>query len=202
MGKDPKVEKLEPIAGPIPVDLLRAAELCGVTEKTIRSWAADGMPVMQVGKRGRSGVKTVVDLVEVLRWYLEQDALDAAKTRLASAQADKHEMENAARRGELAEIADVERTWSDMVLATRARLLSIPMKLAAQLTNVADANIVAAKIRAEIASALHELADGKAGGRGSKGTRQRRAGEVPATAGDDGKRVGRRKKKAEQRIVS
>jgi hypothetical protein len=62
----------------------RAAELCGVTEKTIRSWINDGLPTMREGKPGRGAVKTIVDLAEVLRWYLEQDALDAAKTRLAS----------------------------------------------------------------------------------------------------------------------
>jgi phage terminase Nu1 subunit (DNA packaging protein) len=161
------------------------------------------MPVLQAGKQGRGAKKTLVDLVEVLRWYLEQDALDAAKTRLASAQADKHEMENAVRRGELADVKDVNRVWAEMVLATRAKLLTLPTKLAAQLINVPDANLVAARVRTEVYAALEELAVADSPGAGrSKAAAKGRAKPMAAAAGANGKRVGGRKQKAEQRSVS
>lgn len=192
---------IQPIEGQIPVTLDRAAALCGVTEKTIRSWINDGLPYLQEGKRGRSGVKTIVDLVEVMRWFLEQDALDAAKTRLASAQADKHEMENAVRRGELADVNDVARAWGELVMACRAKLLSLPMKLAPQLTNVADPAILASRLRADVEIALGELADGDQGRGGSGRGSARRTKPVPAASESDGERVGGRKSKAQQRII-
>jgi phage terminase Nu1 subunit (DNA packaging protein) len=195
---------VEPLEGELPVTLERAGTLCGVTEKTIRSWIADGMPVLQAGKQGRGAKKTLVDLVAVLAWYLEQDALDAAKTRLASAQADKHEMENAVRRSELADVKDVNRVWAEMVLATRAKLLTLPTKLAAQLINVSDANLVAARVRSEVYAALEELASGtdSAGAGRSKAAAPGRRKPVASAAGADRKRMGRRKQKAEQRSVS
>jgi phage terminase Nu1 subunit (DNA packaging protein) len=185
----------EPLEGEIPVTLDRAAAICGVTEKTIRSWINDGLQVMQQGKRGRSSQKTIVDLAAVLRWYLEQDALDAAKTRLASAQADKHEMENALRRGELADVKDVQREWSDMVLACRSKLLTLPTKLAPQVTNVADAAIIAARLRAEIGAALLELATNGADGGPEEPTPRRRK-SAAAAARPNGKSVGRREAQA------
>ena len=86
--------------------------------------------------------------------------LDEARARLATAQAERHEMENAARRGELAEVADVERTWIDMVMAVRSRLLSLPTKLAPQLVGISDPREIFAKLTEEIRVALTELAGG------------------------------------------
>lgn len=192
---------IEPIEGQIPITLDRAAQLCGVTEKTVRSWINEGLPYLQEGKRGRGGVKTIVDLVEVLRWFLEQDALDLAKTRQANAQADKTEMENAVRRGELADVRDVARTWGDLVMACRAKLLSLPMKLAPQLINVADPAVIASRLRADVEIALAELADGDDGRRRSRRAPAGRAEPLQAAAEPDGQRVGGRKAKAQQRIV-
>ncbi len=186
-------EKVKTIEGQIPVTLDRAGELCGVTEKTIRSWVADGMPVLVAGKAGRGGCKTVVDLVEVLRWYLEQDALDAAKTRLASAQADKHEMENAETRGDLARISVIAKEFADAVSTTQALLLAIPTKEARTIAAMNDANAVEHRLRNTINDALRQLA-----AYGSSGAEKRKAGSgaddgaVRAAAAANGKRVGRR----------
>lgn len=194
---------MDPVEGQIPVTLERAADLCGVTEKTIRSWIEAGLPVMQQGKQGRGAVKTLVDLAEIVRWITEaENALDAAKTRLAAAQAEKHEMENSVRRRELADVKDVERVWSDMVLATRAKFLSMPAKLAAQLTNLKDAAVIATRIRVEVHAALAELGNEAAGRRRSRRAAGRRSKPVQATAGTDGQPVGRRKSKAKQRSLS
>jgi phage terminase Nu1 subunit (DNA packaging protein) len=194
---------MEPVEGQIPITLERAADLCGVTEKTIRSWIDAGLPVLQQGKQGRGAIKTLVDLVEIVRWITEaENALDAAKTRLAAAQAEKHEMENAVRRKELADVKDVDRVWSDMVLATRAKFLSMPAKLAAQLTNLTDAAVIATRIRAEVYAALAELGTDKARSGRSRGAGARRSKSIPAAAGADSQPVGRRKSKAKQRSLS
>jgi hypothetical protein len=47
-------------------------------------------------------------------------------------------MENALRRGELADVKDVYREWADMVLAFRSKMRALPLKLAPQVINVSD----------------------------------------------------------------
>jgi phage terminase Nu1 subunit (DNA packaging protein) len=194
-----KIDQLAPIAGPIPVTLAVAAELAKVTEKTLRSWIAAGMPVLRQGKQGR-GAKTIVDLRDVLRTAMEQDALDLARTRQHSAQADKLEMENAVRRGDLADVNDVRHAWAELVLALRAKLLTMPTKLATQLTNVSDPNIVATRLRSEVNAALLELANDDVdppGPGGPKRARPRRSKSAAAAAGAERQPVGGRESQAQ-----
>jgi phage terminase Nu1 subunit (DNA packaging protein) len=199
MGK----AKPQPLTGPLPITIERAANLCSVTEKTIRSWIMNGLDVMHAGRQGSKTDRTIIDLVVLLRWYLEQDALDVAKTRLASAQADRHEIENATRRGELLSVEDVERAWTDLILACRSKILGLPTKLAARLINVSDAATIAALIGEEVTATLDELAalDQVGSGR-SQRAGARRPAAVATAAKTNGERMGRRKAKAEQRILS
>lgn len=87
---------------------------------------------------------------------------DNQRERLAAAQAEKVEMENAVRRGTLADVAAVQGVWADHILAARAKLLSLPSKLGPQLTNATDPAAIAGRIRAEIYVALNELAEADA----------------------------------------
>lgn len=123
---------------------------------------------------------------------------DDQRERLAAAQAEKVEMDNAVRRGQLADMNDVVRTWTDHIAAARAKLLSLPTKLSPQITNVADAAIIAAAIRSGIYEALAELAvdDDPSGRRGEGGDEPRPDG-VAAPAKPNGKRVVRRVSKAQ-----
>jgi phage terminase Nu1 subunit (DNA packaging protein) len=182
----------KPISGELAVSVARAAQLFDVTEKTVRSWIRAGLPTLKKGGKG-AGNAAIIDLADLIPWYLEENALDVAKTRLASAQADKHEMENDLRRGELLEVAGVEAEWTDLVTAFRAKMLSMPGKLGPQLTNVSDASIIAARLRAEVFAALAELAVDEAEGP-RKATRRARPGPAAsrAAAVADGERVGRR----------
>ena len=83
---------------------------------------------------------------------------DNQRERLAAAQSEKVEMENAVRRLQLAGVAEVQSTWTDHILAARAKLLALPGKLGPQLTNAADPSVIACRIRTEIYLALAELA--------------------------------------------
>jgi phage terminase Nu1 subunit (DNA packaging protein) len=173
--------------GPFPISVGKAASLFGVSEKTVRSWIQTGLTVLKEGGKG-PGRGAIVDLAEIVRWYLSEASLDVARTRLASAQADRAQMENAARRGELLEVASVESEWSDLVLAFKAKMQTLPTKLGTQLTNVGDANIIATRIRVEVNAALAELAAaGTSVDRGSPGAG---AMESRAAAGPNGKRMG------------
>lgn len=126
---------------------------------------------------------------------------ESQRERLAAAQAEKYEAENALRRGELAPMPSVHATWTDHIAAARSRLLAMGTKLGPQLTNVGDASVIAAAIRAEVASALAELADYEppAGDGGPEGLDQAGGSSVGTAAGADGQPVGRRRKKAVER---
>jgi phage terminase Nu1 subunit (DNA packaging protein) len=80
------------------------------------------------------------------------------RNRLAAAQADKHEMENELRRGELLEAAEARSRWAGYVLNCRAKLLSLPTSVATRLINIADPNTIVRILREYIYAALDELA--------------------------------------------
>lgn len=84
--------------------------------------------------------------------------LEQQKARLAKEQADKHALENATRRGELLECSVVERTWSSIFTALRARALSLPTKVAAELATMKDANRIRDRLTDEVHQILAEAA--------------------------------------------
>ncbi|MEN9317321.1 MAG: Phage packaging protein Nu1 [Pseudomonadota bacterium] len=129
----------------------QAAALLGVTARSLRDWA----------DAPRNGDGTY-DGPMLVQWYVARERgligeYDTQRERLAAAQAEKVEAENAVRRGELAELSAVAEQWSAHIHAARAKLLSMPAKLGPQLTHVADPTVIAARIRAEVYAALVEL---------------------------------------------
>lgn len=128
---------------------------------------------------------------------------DNQRERLAAAQAERVEMENAIRRGELAECAAVAAGWAEHIAAARAKLLSLPAKLGPQLTNISDASVAADKIRAEVYAAIDELAEWELpeadgdGGDDAAGN----GGGLEKSAAAHRERVGGRSPAAVERIV-
>jgi phage terminase Nu1 subunit (DNA packaging protein) len=185
---------------PVPVSVDRIASIFDVTEKTVRSWIRAGLPTIKPGGKGK-GNGALLDLAEVVVWYLAENALDVAKTRLATAQAEKHEMENDLRRGELADVVAVKKSWGDMVLAFRAKMLSLPMKLSPRLTNVADPSVISTHLRREIGAALTELANDETESIEPGIDAGDHMGEEPdsSTTRTNNKSVGRSKKKTKSR---
>jgi phage terminase Nu1 subunit (DNA packaging protein) len=170
----------------------QAAEICGVTSRTLRDWAD--------APRNRDGSYHARTLVA---WLVARAAgsgdFDNQRERLAAAQAEKVEHENAVRKGWLADLKVVTKFWADCIAAMRARLLNMGAKLGPQLVNIGDPHVIATAIRAEVHAALAELADyeprpdssveGVAGG-----------ADGPETAADpDDKPVGGRRKAPQQR---
>ena len=158
----------------------QAAALLSVAPRTLRDWHdvprnADGsypgpaLVAYYVGKLGGAS------------------EYDTQRERLAAAQAEKVEAENAVRRGELAELSAVAAEWSAAIHACRAKLLSMPAKLGPQLTHVADPTVIAARIRAEVYAALVELggaapdADGDDEAEAGAGRGRRRRAVAPRT---------------------
>ncbi len=93
-------------------------------------------------------------------WATASGDLEAEKTRLTKAQADKTELEVAALEGKLIPFEDYERELGDLVMSARAKLLALPGKLAMAAMGAAsiqEAELAAKKL---IYEALNELAAG------------------------------------------
>lgn len=84
--------------------------------------------------------------------------LTAERARLAKEQADAQAIKNGKLRGELVEAGEVERAWSDVLRQVRARVLSVPSRLRADLPEV-DTGTLSAIDRA-LRDALTELGNG------------------------------------------
>lgn len=129
----------------------QAAYLLGVTSRSLRDWS--DVP------RNPDGT---YDGAAVVAWWARRNCsesdFDNQRERLAAAQAEKVETENALRRGELADMAAVLSVWVDHIMNARAKLLALPAKLGPQLVNCADAASIAGKIRHEVYASLNELA--------------------------------------------
>jgi phage terminase Nu1 subunit (DNA packaging protein) len=168
-----------------------AAELLGVTPRTLRDWEKAGGAV----PRNANGTYSAPALVAwfVARERGDADALDSEQERARKDKetADKLAMENALRRGELIEAGQVERAWLDLVLAVRGKLLSLPSKIASQLVNIPNAAVIAGRISEELADAMREISKGehlerrKPDAPDAKGARKSRA-----AAGINGRHVG------------
>jgi transposase-like protein len=128
----------------------QAAALLSVAPRTLRDW----IDAPRNGDGTYPGPALVAYYVGKLGGGSEYDT---QRERLAAAQAERVEAENAVRRGELAELGSVAAEWSALIHACRAKLLSMPSKLGPQLIHVADPTVIAARIRAEVYAALVEL---------------------------------------------
>lgn len=171
------------------------AELLGVTTRSIRDWHKEGLP------RNADGTYPGPACVA---WAVGRAApsagdYDNQRERLAAAQAEKVEMENAVRRGQLADVSVVASTWTDLISNARAKLLNMGPKLGPQLVNIGDPNVIATAIRTEVYVALTELADYDPAGSGPEATGPVGQQDVVAPTESDGKPVGRPRKAVKQR---
>lgn len=192
-------------------DVEQVARALNLTPRRVQQLTSEGLP-----KKGRGEY----ELGACMAWYIRylQDALekrgpaqgggedlDKARARVAAANAERLETENARRRGELAELAEVGKFWADCVANARTRLLAIPAKLSPRLVRIENAAVIDRAIRAEVCTALDELAEYEhAGVEFEDESEPRRADprnveRLAVAAAADGKPVGRRKSPAIER---
>jgi phage terminase Nu1 subunit (DNA packaging protein) len=150
----------------MPVNVDAIAKALNLTTRRVHQLKAEGLPTVGRGQ---------YELGPCMAWYIRylQNALEkrgpninpdtpdllAEKTRLAREQGDKLAIENAISRGELVYVDDVVNTWADHISSAKAKLLAMPTKLAPQLVNQSNANVIAGRIREEVDNALVELAE-------------------------------------------
>jgi phage terminase Nu1 subunit (DNA packaging protein) len=142
------------------------AERLKLTPRRIQQLVGEGLPRVTRGK---------YDVDQVLDWYIEKlekqlagetDENGAAakryneELRLISARADEQELNLAARRRELVAIADVEKEMTDLVATTKARILTVPARVAPDLIGEQSRVMVQAKLEKALKEALAHLAEG------------------------------------------
>jgi len=147
------------------VNVQKLASAMNVTARRVQQLVAEGLPREEKGK---------YELGKCLLWYIRylQTALERravptpdgevssmTEERLALLRADRElrEIELAEKRGMLVSILDVEKTLSDLVLTTKARIMAIAPRLAAELVGESSRNMIQAKIEKEIRAALAHL---------------------------------------------
>lgn len=167
-----------------------AAAALGVEPNRINKWAADGAPVAVRGARGHAAYYDL-DALRAWRESRGRDAttgeaglsLGAARARLAEAQAQKWERENAVRAGELVAREQAVREGQTVVRALQARLLALPRQ--AVMRGVIPRENERA-LRALIVETLRELARWKTVEDAERATAEAEAdaaAEAPTVAG-------------------
>lgn len=144
-----------PSAGePIPATITTAglADLFNVGIRHINALAQKGILTRLASGDfdTRDGIRAMVAMHK--RGAASAD-LNAEKIRLAAAQAEKVELQNAEARGELVLAVDVENEWQTVLTDLRATLLSIPRRLTGLDRDTTT------RIDGEIRAALLELAE-------------------------------------------
>jgi phage terminase Nu1 subunit (DNA packaging protein) len=148
-----------------------AAHMVDVDVRTLSTYQSrdiDPLPVAVKGKRGQSHM---YDPQALTKWKVRQEIakliedddgkllnLEQERARLASAQANKCELEVATLRGDLIPRELVTATWQALVAAARAKMLSMPTKVAHTVVVCETLLEVEEVIKEQIYEALEELA--------------------------------------------
>ena len=145
------------------------ARCMGVSLPTMTQWVKKGCPYVTKGSKSKAWM---FDTAEVVAWREEQIALqtigdtasldiDEARRRKLAAEAAMVELDLSKRKGEVIEIESVAAVVGDDYANVRAKLLSLPTKLAPQVTGIEDLAECKALIERGVFEALEELtADG------------------------------------------
>lgn len=149
------------------VNRAELAEILGVSLPTITSKVSKGMPFEQRGGRGK---EWTFDTAAVFQWEKEQAILSATgdlssvtddelKRRKLAAETTLVELEAAKKRGEFIPREEIEKLLSELVIATRTRLLLVPRRCAVHLIGLSDETEIRGIIEAEQLEALTELSN-------------------------------------------
>jgi phage terminase Nu1 subunit (DNA packaging protein) len=137
-------------------------EILGIGDERVRQLAKEGV----IEKHGHasfplaSSVQAFIAYREKAKKNQHDGGVDyeAHRARLTRAKADMAEMQAAILKGTVHEAKAVESVWTDHLLACRAKLLSMPKKLAPRIHGVEKLTSIESEIDAAITEALNELA--------------------------------------------
>lgn len=125
-----------------------AADLCGVSRQTIQTWYNEGL----------SRQPTTGELLQFLA-HRQGYAPGSERERLARAQAEKFELENARRRGELTLVALISELLKSMAADIAGRLDGLAGRLANELAGISDAAVIRERLLTECRAIRSGFAD-------------------------------------------
>jgi phage terminase Nu1 subunit (DNA packaging protein) len=146
------------------VGIAHVAERLRLTPRRIQQLVGEGLPRVTRAK---------YDVDAVLDWYIaklekqlagesDEDADNVSQRkhelRLLAAKADLEELDLATKRRDLVAIADVEKAHTDLVITTKARILAVPARVAADLVGEQSRVMAQAKVEKALKEALSHLA--------------------------------------------
>ncbi|MGA3295263.1 MAG: hypothetical protein ABSE45_14945 [Candidatus Acidiferrales bacterium] len=155
-----------PATKPAIVNAEKLAAFFNLTKQRVHQLVAEGLPRELRGKYDRE--KCAQWYIRYLQAAIEKKAIplepgafateQQEKVRNMRAAADLKEIDLAQRRGQLVAIDDVEREMTDLVLTTKARIMSVPARLAPELLGETSRVMAQAKIEKALKEALVQLA--------------------------------------------
>lgn len=138
------------------------ARLRGRSKGWVSRQIARGMPARGL-KRSGSGYD--IDPAAAIDWELAQARAeahtppDSPHARLVRAQAERHEIENARRRGELLLEVHVRQALLALTAALVSQLESLPARVAGELAGISDAATIRARLLEECRAIRSAFAD-------------------------------------------
>ncbi len=132
------------------------ASLLGITGRRLAQLEAQG--VLRPIRRGRGTESSVWNIRITVQAYIAYKLRETQRDRLFRLQADRCEIENQRRRGELLEAAEVEKDWAEIATAVKRAVLALPGRLF-------QAGVITSDKIAPATEAVHEVIRhlGKAG---------------------------------------
>jgi len=179
------------------VNIDTLTKLTGSTRRTILNKTTDLTRTTGTGRELLFESKDALPLI--IKGRKESDkTLESERTRLASAQAEKTELEVEVIKGNLIPSDMVESVVNNMISSFRAKILSIPTKAAPSIVQMAEVAEAEDLIREFVYEALTELSEYDSEQYSTPSDKQ--SGKTgSATSGPDGKSVGGLKKKVVKR---
>lgn len=143
------------------VNKARLAKILGKTEATLTTWQKEGMPIKETG--GKKGKANNYDTAEVIGWMLLRSnstaqAIEKAKLRLVTAQAELEELKVQEKKEELIPLEKMQYILTTMLGKARAKILALPSRLAPQIANQKEPKRVEKILQGACHEVLNELA--------------------------------------------
>lgn len=153
-------------ANPEIVNAEKLALFFNLTKQRVHQLVAEGLPRELRGKYDQD--KCAQWYIRYLQAVIEKKAIPLEPGTFATEQqekvrnmrmsADLKEIQLAERRGQLVAIEDVEKEMADLVLTTKARIMSVPARLAPDLLGETSRVMAQAKIEKALKESLAQLA--------------------------------------------
>lgn len=142
----------------MPIEISELVAITGLPERTLRDWRKK--EILPAELELDTAIRSIIIHLKQKQSDPNADELYAERVRLTKAQADHKELQVAELEGRLIEVGAAKKAWISLVTAFRAKILTVPTKLAPQLTNlsVAEAEYL---IRDQLYEALAELSQGQ-----------------------------------------